>query len=66
MAKVALPAGSLKKNENCRELSWLRSVLESVVEMVMPAGTLQGKHLSNESPIHETLPVLSGSFIAGC
>jgi len=32
----------------------------------MPAGTSQGKHLSSESPLGETLPVLSGSFIAGC
>jgi len=32
----------------------------------MPAGTSQGKRLSSESPIDATLPVLSGSFIAGC
>ena len=32
----------------------------------MPAGTSQGKRLSSESPFSEALPVLSGSFIAGC
>jgi len=32
---------------------------------VVSTGTLQGKHLSSESPMLVTLPVLSGSFIAG-
>ena len=32
----------------------------------MSAGASQGKRLSSEGHIVETLPVLSGSFIAGC
>ena len=42
------------------------AVVETVVEMVMSAGASQGKHLSSEGHTVETLPVLSGSFIAGC
>ena len=34
--------------------------------MAMSTGAPQGKHLSSEGPIIEILPVLSGSFIAGC
>ena len=32
----------------------------------MSTGAPQGKHLSSEGSIIEILPVLSGSFIAGC
>ena len=32
----------------------------------MSAGASQGKRLSSEGHTVETLPVLSGSFIAGC
>ena len=32
----------------------------------MSAGALQGKHLGSKGPTFETLPDLSGSFIAGC
>jgi hypothetical protein len=48
-----------------RELFAKSRVSKVVVEMVVPAGALQGKRLSSESPDTETLPVLSGSFIAG-
>ncbi len=48
-----------------RELFAKSRVSEVVVEMVVPAGALQGKRLSSERPDTETLPVLSGSFIAG-
>ena len=34
--------------------------------MALYTGTSQGKRLSNEGLQFETLPVLSGSFIAGC
>ena len=44
----------------------MRDVIDSVVEMVMSAGASQGKRLSSEGHTVETLPVLSGSFIAGC
>jgi hypothetical protein len=48
-----------------RELFAKSRVSEIVVETVVPAGALQGKRLSSESPDTETFPVLSGSFIAG-
>ena len=48
-----------------RELFAKSRVSDIVVEMVVPAGALQGKRLSSESPDTETFPVLSGSFIAG-
>jgi hypothetical protein len=48
-----------------RELFAKSRVSKVVVEMVVPAGALQGKRLSSESPDTETFPVLSGSFIAG-
>ena len=34
--------------------------------MALSTGTSQGKRLSSEGLTVETLPVLSGSFIAGC
>ena len=34
--------------------------------MAVSTGALQGKRLSSEGPDTQTLPVLSGSFIAGC
>ena len=48
-----------------RELLDKPAVTGVVVEMVVSTGALQGKRLSSESPDTETLPVLSGSFIAG-
>ena len=48
-----------------RELFAKPAVTGVVVEMVVSTGALQGKRLSSEGPDTETLPVLSGSFIAG-
>ena len=62
--ELGLLASTLKKRIFL-ELFAETPVTETVVEMAMSTGAPQGKHLSSEGPTIETLPVLSGSFIAG-